>query len=115
MADRRDYLHLNPFLSNAVPEETFWQPDAEFLDVTSIHQAESQRLTDELANLVANDAHAASTAAGLPLPRTSARPGAGRVTAAAVGATQTDRVPVASHFANVFQPVWRQNSAASVA
>ena len=30
MADRRDYLHLNPFLSNAVPEETFWQPDADF-------------------------------------------------------------------------------------
>lgn len=51
MADRRAYLHLNPFLSNAVPEEAFWQPDAEFHDVSSIHQRESERLRNELAEL----------------------------------------------------------------
>lgn len=58
MADRRDYLHLNPFLSNAVPEDTFWQPDAEFFDVGSIHERDSERLDNELSDLTHSDARA---------------------------------------------------------
>src|SRR3972149_4921529 len=54
MADRRAYLHLTPFVSPAVPEDTFWQPDAEFYDVGSIHRLATERLRSELAELEAS-------------------------------------------------------------
>jgi hypothetical protein len=57
MADRRAYLHLNPFVSTAVPEDTFWQPDAEFYDVGSIHRLATERLRSELAELEASPTH----------------------------------------------------------
>lgn len=51
MPERRDYLHLNPFFSNAVPEEAFWQADAEFPDVGSIHGQQSAALDGSLEEL----------------------------------------------------------------
>lgn len=51
MPDRRDYLHLNPFFSNAVPEEAFWRADAEFPDVGSIHNRQFAALQQNLEEL----------------------------------------------------------------
>ncbi|MEW5983005.1 MAG: hypothetical protein AB1806_11640 [Acidobacteriota bacterium] len=58
MADRRDYLHLNPFFSNAVPEEAFWRTDAEFPDVGNIHGHESLILEQGLDELAGGTSHA---------------------------------------------------------
>jgi hypothetical protein len=61
----------------------------------------------------ANAAQAAFRAGALPPLRRFGLVGVDRTSVTA--AVETDRVPVASHFANVFHPVAWQNAAASVA
>jgi hypothetical protein len=61
----------------------------------------------------ANAAQAAFTAGAFPSLRSRDHVEGDRTSVAA--AVETDRVPVASHLANVFHPVAWQNAAASVA